>query len=77
MKISERGQITIPKRLRDRFGMNQNVEVEFVESPDGLLIRKCSTGVHPVERFSGMLKGRPLPGRVVAVDEYIEDIRGR
>ena len=29
MRISERGQITIPKHLRDRFGMNQNVEVEI------------------------------------------------
>lgn len=29
MKISERGQITIPKHLRERFGMNHNVEVEI------------------------------------------------
>ena len=49
MKISERGQITIPKRLRDRFGMNQNVEVEIVEASGGLLIRKCA--------------GRRAPGR--------------
>ncbi len=77
MKISERGQITIPKRLRDRFGMNQRVEVEIVEASGGLLIRKYAAGVHPVERLSGILKGRPLPGGVTSVDEYIEDIRGR
>ena len=29
MRISERGQITIPKPLRERFGMNPNVEVEI------------------------------------------------
>lgn len=77
MKISERGQITIPKRLRDRLGMNQNVEVEVVEAPDGLLIRKSAGDVHPVDQFFGILKGRPLPGGVSSVDEYIEDIRGR
>ena len=38
MRISERGQITIPKALRDRVGMNHNVEVEITavagRSPD-------------------------------------------
>ena len=29
MRISERGQITIPKHLRERFGMTHNVEVEI------------------------------------------------
>ena len=29
MRISERGQLTIPKELRDRFGMNKDVEVEI------------------------------------------------
>ena len=26
MRISERGQITIPKKLRDQFGMSHNIE---------------------------------------------------
>ena len=30
MRISKRGQVTIPKPLRDRFGMNPNVEVEII-----------------------------------------------
>ncbi len=75
MKISERGQITIPKPLRDRFGMSQDVEVEVVEAPGGLLIRKRTTGVHPVDRIYGILKGKSLPGGV-GIDEYIADIRG-
>ena len=29
MRISEQGQITIPKHLRERFGMDPNVEVEI------------------------------------------------
>lgn len=77
MKVSERGRITIPKRLRDRMGISRNVEVEIVEAPGGLLIRKSTGDVHPVEQISGILKGRPLPGGVATVDEYIEDIRGR
>ena len=77
MKISERGQITIPKRLRDRLGINPQVEVEVIEAQDGLLIRKSSGSAHPVDRLFGILKSQPLPGGASSVDEYIEDIRGR
>ena len=46
MRISERGQITIPKRLRDRLGLHRDVEVEITPTTGGLLIhspgRRCS-----------------------------------
>ena len=78
MRVSERGQITIPKRLRDRFGMNHNVEVEIVAADNGLLIRKRTAAEHPVDRVYAILGRREyaddLPGRT---DEYIETIRGR
>ena len=72
MKISERGQITIPKRLRDRFGLNQDVEVEITPTENGLLIQKRTTARHPVERVSGILDDRAF-----GIDEYVEEIRGR
>ena len=76
MRISERGQITIPKHLRDRFGMNHNVEVEITPTERGLLIQKKTAGEHPVDRVYGILDGEAL-GEGVSVDEYIEEIRGR
>ena len=39
MRISERGQLTIPKQLRDRLGLNHGVEVEITPTVGGLLIR--------------------------------------
>ncbi len=72
MRISERGQITIPKRLRERFGMNHNVEVEITPTEDGLLITKRTDGMHPVDRVAGILDGADFD-----IDEYIEEIRGR
>ena len=51
MRISERGQITIPKALRERFGLNQNVEVEVVPTERGLLIQKRAAAEHPVDRI--------------------------
>ena len=76
MRISERGQITIPKPLRERFGMNHNVEVEITPTEQGLLIRKRTTAEHPVDRVYGIL-GKDALGEGVSVDDYIEDIRGR
>ena len=55
MRISERGQITIPKALRERFGMNHNVEVEITPTDKGLLIHKRRAAKHPVERVYAIL----------------------
>ena len=76
MRISERGQITIPKHLRERFGMHRNVEVEISPTDDGLLIQKRTTVKHPVDRVYGIL-GKGALGEGVSVDDYIEEIRGR
>ncbi len=72
MRISERGQITIPKHLRERFGMNHNVEVEITPTERGLLIQKRTAGLHPVDRVAGILDGADFD-----IDEYVEEIRGR
>lgn len=71
MRISERGQITIPKKLRDRFGMGSNVEVEITPTDGGLLIRKRTASEHPAERVYAILQSHGN------TDDYIEDIRGR
>ncbi|MDE0065745.1 MAG: AbrB/MazE/SpoVT family DNA-binding domain-containing protein [Acidimicrobiaceae bacterium] len=71
MRISERGQITIPKRLRDRFGLNHDIEVEITPTKEGLLIQKRSSVAHPVEGVYGILS------RTVNTDDYVEEIRGR
>ena len=76
MRISKRGQITIPKHLRERFGMNHNVEVEITPTERGLLIRKRTIAEHPVDRVYGIL-GKDALGEGVSVDDYIEEIRGR
>ena len=71
MRISERGQITIPKPLRDRFGLLKDVEVELVPEKAGILIRKQTSSKHPVDQVYGILN-RPSD-----TDQYIEEVRGR
>ena len=78
MRVSERGQITIPKRLRDRFGMRHNVEVEIVPADGGLLIRKRSAADHPVDEVYAILeRGADAGGLPESTDDYLEELRGR
>lgn len=77
MRISERGQITIPKPLRERYGLDHNVEVEVTPTDEGLLIRK-QAAEHPIDRVYGILRDSGQAGIPIEdVDEYIEEIRGR
>ena len=76
MRVSERGQITIPKALRERFGLHHDVEIEMAPTDHGLLIRKRTAAEHPVDRVYGIL-GKDALGKGLGVYEYIEEIRGR
>ena len=71
MKISKRGQVTIPKTLRDRFGMKPKIEVEITPTKNGLLIRKRTATKHPVDRIYGIVAAGG------STDDYIEGIRGK
>ena len=44
MKITSKGQVTIPKEIRDDLGFLPGTEVEFFEDGDEVRIRKISGG---------------------------------
>lgn len=71
MRISERGQITIPKRLRLRYGIDQHTDVELVATSEGVLIKKSSGTDHPVDRVLGILNSP------TSTDAYLDEVRGR
>ncbi|OFX14235.1 MAG: hypothetical protein A2Z18_06745 [Armatimonadetes bacterium RBG_16_58_9] len=73
MKIGERGQVTIPKELRDRYGLQKDVDVDFVEEGTGIRIVKRSDGADRV----GNIRGAARLKHATSVDEYIEETRGR
>ena len=78
MRISEEGQITIPKHLLDRFDMRPNTEVEITPTASGLLIQRRTANSHPVERVRGILKGVRHPaGFSGNTDDYLDEVRGR
>ena len=70
MRISERGQITIPKNLRQKYGLTKDMEVEITPTDGGLLIRKRTQARHPVDDLVGILE------KPSSADQYIDEIRG-
>lgn len=70
-RVTEKGQVTIPKEIRDRAGIRPGDEIEWSEA-DGSLVGRRVQEVSPFEQWRG--KGRRLG---VSVDEFIEDMRGR
>ena len=69
--VSEKGQVTIPKPLRDRLGLRAGTVVEF-QAVEGKLVGVKAEAADPLRKWLG--KGR-LPGGL-DVDAYLERIRG-
>lgn len=56
MKVTSKGQVTIPQHLREKVGIMPGCEVEFVLESGALLIRKTdghSRGWDIVRRMTG------------------------
>lgn len=71
MKIMERGQITIPKKIRDKYGLKPDTEVDVLPVEGGVLIVKRSTRKSPFKEVYGILNNRRDS------DGLVEEMRGR
>ncbi|MGH9268346.1 MAG: AbrB/MazE/SpoVT family DNA-binding domain-containing protein [Acidimicrobiales bacterium] len=58
MRVSEKGQVTIPKHLRDELGIGHGTEVEFHRDDQSIVIRKLDSGDTRGSRMVGRLRGR-------------------
>lgn len=58
MKVTEKGQVTIPKELRDALGIGAGTKVEFKRHKDGIVIRKSDRGPTRGRQITERLKGR-------------------
>ena len=70
-KITSKGQVTIPKEVRDRLGLRPGDELEFVEEDGVFQLRKRLTTA-PFKKYRGYLAD--LVDR--DPDDLIQDMRG-
>jgi antitoxin PrlF len=67
--VSEKGQVTIPKSLRDRLGIKPGQTLEF-EAQRGKLVAWKAEVVDPVDAAFGAFPSDE------ATDEFVDRIRG-
>ena len=66
--VAERGQVTIPKPLRDKLGIRPGTALEFSARNGALVARKAATD--PVSEVFGCL------GAKIGTDQFIRSLRG-
>ena len=79
MRVTTKGQVTIPKNIRDRLGIVPGSDVKFIEREAGVVLEKSETGVEPgpqnfeewAARVAGTLDTMGMDGK-----EYIDWLRG-
>jgi antitoxin PrlF len=71
-RMTSKGQVTIPKRVRDLLGLKPGSEVEFVVTNDGRIALKTKEE-RPKGRFDDLVGTLDLG---MTTDEFMRMIRG-
>jgi antitoxin PrlF len=58
MRVTEKGQVTIPKALRDALGIGAGTEVEFERRKNSIVVRKARGQIGRGRRMAERLRGR-------------------
>jgi AbrB family looped-hinge helix DNA binding protein len=81
MRVTTKGQVTIPKEIRDRLGIGPGSEVEFLPTEDGVRVVAVNENISEEEasrKFSQLLD--QMAGTLdlggMTTDEYMEWLRG-
>ena len=71
MRVTEKGQVTIPKELRDALGIGAGSEVTFERDGDAIVVRKTNDrptrGQLLVERLRGRGDGTLSTDEIMAL----------
>lgn len=71
-KVTSKGQVTFPKEIRKRLGLETGDEIRFEEKEGEIFIRK-EVKKSPFDKWMGYFKNK----RAESPDDIIEELRGR
>jgi AbrB family looped-hinge helix DNA binding protein len=76
MPITVKGQVTIPKPIRDRLGLKPGGQVDFVVEPDGrVVLQRAAEPAAPEDRFRAVM-GCATAMEGMTTDELMLLLRG-
>ncbi|MBT3256012.1 MAG: AbrB/MazE/SpoVT family DNA-binding domain-containing protein [Deltaproteobacteria bacterium] len=73
MRVTTKGQVTIPQEIREKFGITPAVEVDFVEEKDRIYLVKREGEPKKTYKFS---KLRGIANVKMTTDEIMALTRG-
>jgi AbrB family looped-hinge helix DNA binding protein len=74
MKVTEKGQVTVPIEIRRKLGILPNTEVEFIVSGKNAILRKVAGRQARGKKVIEALRGRATAG--MSTDEIMALTRG-
>ena len=66
MKVTDKGQVTIPRNLRRKFRIEAGTEVEFAAQRNELVLRRRAKRDGGFEKWLARAKGAAKPGVTTA-----------
>jgi len=80
MRVSTKGQVTIPKEIRDRAGIAPGTEVEFGGEGELVTLRRAARRTRPGktrgEKIVDALRGSRTANKNLSTDEIMKLLRG-
>ncbi len=71
VKVTSRGQVTIPKEIREALGVQPGDRLVFEESPEGVVIHK-RVETSPFDEYAGYLSDIERDD----ADQIVRELRG-
>jgi antitoxin PrlF len=80
MRVAQKGQVTIPKRLREQAGLTAGSEVEFGVEGNVITLKKASNrqkpGMSRGEKIVAAIRGTRSVNEELSTDEIMKLLRG-
>ena len=74
MRVTTKGQVTIPQHIREKLGIGPHSEVDFKEADDRVYLEKAKTSTRPAA--SRFRRHRGVATVKMTTDEIMELTRG-
>ena len=76
MKVGKRGEVAIPKQIRERFGIGPETDVEFRVARNTIVLEKKPKKLN-FAKWKGHCRAGFAELGYASVDRFMEDLRGR
>lgn len=74
--MTSKGQVTLPKELRDRLGLQQGDVIEFIEENGKIIMRRAQSKTNPFLQWALFEGERPTENARQNAVDWQRDLRG-